>query len=136
MAIILTQSLQSWSQSKHFFILSKLLHITKILIISVYAYKLIEISVCVYIYIYIYSIYIHIYIYIYLFMCVCVCVCVCVCTYMSYTLPVNINGYVPFPINTLDTILRGEWFFADWVITTSNGYLQYATSKYCILLML
>ena len=25
-----------------------------------------------------------------------------------YTLPMNINGYVPFLINTLDTIVR-EW---------------------------
>ena len=34
---------------------------------------------------------------IYIYMCVCVCV--------LYTRPVNINGYVPFLINTLDTIV-------------------------------
>ena len=26
--------------------------------------------------------------------------------YILYTLPMNINGYVPFLINTLDTIVR------------------------------
>ena len=27
---------------------------------------------------------------------------------LPYTLPLNINGYVPFLINTLDTIVRGR----------------------------
>ena len=32
------------------------------------------------------------------------CVCVCI---LLYTLPMNINGYALFLINTLDTIVRG-----------------------------
>ena len=47
--------------------------------------------------------YIYVYIYIYIYIYVCVCVCVCVLLYKPL---VNSNRYVPFFINTLETIVR------------------------------
>ena len=45
----------------------------------------------------------------------------------------SINGYVPFLINLLDTIVRGE---TCEVVTTSSCYLLHAAGEYSILLML
>ena len=44
--------------------------------------------------------------------------------YLLYTVPMNINGYVLFFINTLDTIVQ------------AGDYFLYSSSEYCILLML
>ena len=52
---------------------------------------------------------------------------------MLYTEPMNINGYVPFLINTLDTIV--SWVKIYYVVTTSSGYFLHAAGKYRILLM-
>ena len=51
---------------------------------------------------------------------------------LLYTLPVNSNGYIPFFINTLDTIVRTS-NFAEEVVTTSSKYLLYGVGEYCIL---
>ena len=47
----------------------------------------------------------------------------------------SINDFVPFLINTFDTIVRGGER-ADFVVTASCGYLLHGAGKYCILLML
>ena len=48
--------------------------------------------------------------------------------FVLYTIPMNINGYVPFLINMLDTIVRG-WKYANKVVITSSGYLLHAAGK-------
>ena len=55
--------------------------------------------------------------------------------FLLYTIPMNINGYTSFLINTLETIER--WGLICWLNSTplKMVYLLHATGKYCILLM-
>ena len=53
-------------------------------------------------------------------------------TWLLYSLPININGHVPFLKNMLDTV---RWVKIYLIVTTSSGYLLHAAGKYFILLM-
>ena len=54
---------------------------------------------------------------------------------LLYTIPMNINGYVPILINTSDSIIRVGNMPTKW-FTLAVGYLLHAAGEYCILLML
>ena len=56
--------------------------------------------------------------------------------WVLYTIPININRYVPFLMNMLDTIVRER--LICWLSSTLLAvvYLLHATGEYCILIML